>query len=55
MNEITRIHLAATPYNIELSAKKELEIYLQSIEKSLKADAETMREIESRIVELLTE
>lgn len=55
MNEITRIHLAATPYNIELAAKKELEIYLQSIEKSLKADAETMREIESRIVELLTE
>ena len=38
MNEITRIHLAATPYNIEVSAKKELEKYVAAIVKALDAD-----------------
>lgn len=55
MKEITRIHLAATPFNIEVAAKKELEGYLDAIEKSLKADEDTLREIEVRIVELLSE
>ena len=55
MKEITRIHLAATPYNIELVAKKELEKYLQSIEQALAADDDTIREIEARMIELLTE
>ena len=55
MKEITRIHLATVPFNIEISARKALEMYLQSIEQSLGADPEAMREIEARIVELLTE
>lgn len=55
MKEITRIHLAQAPYNIELAAKKELEKYLAAIEKLLGTDADTMREIEARMGELLSE
>ncbi len=55
MKEITRIHLAATPFNAEVRAKKELESYLGAVEKSLQADDDAMREIEARIVELLAE
>lgn len=55
MKEITRIHLAATPFNAEVYVRKELEIYLAAIEKSLQADEDAMREIEARIVELLAE
>ena len=55
MKEITRIHLAATPYNIELAAKKDLEKYITSIENVLAADDETVREIEARMIELLAE
>lgn len=55
MNEITRIHLAATPYNIEVSAKKDLEKYLAAIVHVLAADEDAQREIEARMVELLME
>ena len=55
MQEITRIHLAGTPYNVELPAKKELETYIEAITRSLHADADTMREIELRMSELLQE
>lgn len=55
MKEITRIHLAGTPYNIELAAKKKLEKYISGIESVLAADDEALREIEARMVELLTE
>lgn len=55
MKEITRIHLAQAPYNIEITAKKELEKYLSEIEKLLGTDADTLREIEARMVEILTE
>lgn len=55
MNEITRIHLAATPYNIEVTAKKELEKYLAAIVKVLTTDDDAQREIEARMVELLME
>lgn len=55
MKEITRVHLAKTPYSIELDAKKELEKYLAAIEKNMRADADTLREIEVRMVELLAE
>lgn len=55
MKEITRIHLATIPYNIEVDAQKDLTRYLTAIEKSLKADDDTLREIESRISEILTE
>lgn len=54
MNEITRIHLARTPFNWEVGAKKQLETYLAAIKQSLGAD-DVMREIEARIVGLLTE
>ena len=55
MKEITRIHLAKTPFEIETSAKKDLEKYLVEIEKNMQADADAMREIEARMVEILAE
>lgn len=55
MKEITRIHLAALPYNIEIAAKKTLEYYVEAIRVALGADDEAMKEIESRIAELLAE
>lgn len=55
MKEITRISLAALPYNIEVDAKKQLEKYLSAIKHSLDADPDTMKEIESRMVELLAD
>lgn len=55
MNEITRIHLAKTPYNIETAAHATLNDYLRAIEKALHADGDAMREIESRMTELLSE
>lgn len=53
MKEITRIHLAKTPYSVEVDAKKELEGYLTAIEKMMHAEPEAMQEIEARMVELL--
>ena len=55
MKEVTRISLASLPYDIEVEAKKAIEKYLHAIEVSLDADSDTMKEIEARIVELLTE
>lgn len=55
MKEITRISLAALPYNIEVDAKKQLEKYLSAINHSLDADVDTMKEIESRVAELLAD
>lgn len=55
MKEVTRISLAALPYNVEVDAKKELEKYLHAVEKSLNADADAMKEIEARIAELLAD
>ncbi len=55
MKEITRIHLAQMPYNIEVAAKKELEKYLHAVAKALGADDDAQREIEARIIELLME
>lgn len=55
MKEVTRISLAQLPYNIEVAAKKELEKYLHAVETSLGADTDAMREIESRIVEILAD
>ena len=54
MKEITRVHLAKTPYDIEVDAKKELEKYLRAIERAMDSD-DAMREIEARMVELLAE
>ncbi len=55
MKEITRISLASLPYNVEIEAKKELEKYLHAVEHSLGADADAMKEIESRVAELLAD
>ena len=55
MKEITRIHLAKTPFSAEIDAKKSLEKYLNSIQKNMHAEPEVMQEIEARMVELLAE
>lgn len=55
MKEITRVHLAKTPYSVELDAKKQLEEYLVAIEKTMQAEPGAMQEIEARMVELLAE
>jgi phage shock protein PspC (stress-responsive transcriptional regulator) len=54
MNDITRIHIAKTPYNIEQAAKKALQEYLLSLEAVID-DTETMQDIETRMTELLAE
>jgi len=54
MNEITRIHLAKVPYNIELGAKKQLTQYLEAL-KSQDHDSDMLFDIEVRMTELLTD
>ena len=54
MKEITRIHLAKTPYDIELDAKEVLQKYLSEI-KQMMGSEDTMYQIEARMVELLGE
>lgn len=53
MNEITRIHLARTSYEIDVNAKKELEKYLLAIKKSLGDEVDAMEDIEIRMTEIL--
>ena len=52
MKEITRVHLAKTSYDIEVGAKKDLEIYLNDIERMMGSAEDAMYEIEARMVEL---
>jgi len=54
MKDITRIHIAKVPYNIELSAKKNLEKYINALE-LYTGDWEVLEDIEIRITELLLE
>lgn len=54
MNEITRIHIAKIAYDSELTAKKQLEKYLHSLE-TYAQDTEVVMDIEIRITELLEE
>lgn len=54
MNEITRIHIAKTAYDIEVAAKKQLEKYIKSLE-SYTQDADVLADIEIRMTELLAE
>lgn len=54
MKEITRIHIAKTAYDIEVAAKKDLESYMQALERYAD-DAEILEDIEIRITELLDE
>lgn len=54
MNEITRIHIAKTAYDIEITAKKQLEKYIKSLEVYTQ-DADVLTDIEIRITEILAE
>jgi len=54
MKDITRIHIAKVPYNVELSAKKKLETYITALE-TYTADSELLADIEIRMTELLLE
>lgn len=54
MKDITRIHLAKTPYDIELDAKEVLQKYLSEI-KQMMGSEDVMYEIEARMVELFGE
>lgn len=53
MKEIIRIHIAKTPYDIELDAKRVIEKYLRDIEHY--ADSEVLEDIEIRVTELLAD
>ncbi|MCL1877044.1 PspC domain-containing protein [Candidatus Saccharibacteria bacterium] len=53
MNEITKIHLARVSYDIDVSAKKELEKYLIAVRKSLGDEIDAMEDIEIRMTEIL--
>lgn len=53
MKEITRIHLAKIPYEIELDAKKNLQKYLDELRKY--SDEEIFEDVEIRITEILAE
>jgi phage shock protein PspC (stress-responsive transcriptional regulator) len=52
MNEITRIHIAKIPLDIEVAAKHEIEKYFKELE-NYANDQELMQDIEIRITELL--
>ena len=54
MKEITRVHIAKQPYDIEVEAKKELEKYMKKLE-LYAGDEEILADIEIRITELLAE
>ena len=55
MNEITRIHLARTPYEIDIEAKKALERYVRAIKESLADDVAIYDDIEIRMTEILAD
>lgn len=54
MKEITRIHIAKTPYDIESQAKKELEKYTHNLELYAE-DSNLLEDIEIRITEILSD
>ena len=54
MKEITRIHLAKIPYEIEIYAKKRLEKYLKDL-KIYSGDEDIFEDVEIRITEILAE
>lgn len=57
MNKTTRISIGKTPYDIDVSAEKELEQYLAALSRALESDSssETMADIELHITEVLAE
>lgn len=54
MKEITRIHIAKVPYDIEVAARKKLEEYMALLE-TYAAETDVYDEIEIRVTELLAE
>lgn len=54
MKDITRIHIAKVAYDIEITAKEELEKYMQVLN-SYAEDSELIDDIEIRLTELLAE
>lgn len=52
MKDITRIHIAKIPYDIEVAAKKELESYIASLER-YSDDPNLLEDIEIRMTEIL--
>lgn len=54
MNEITRIHLAKIPYEIEITAKKNLESYIRTLEAYID-ESDWLQDIEIRMTEILDE
>ena len=54
MREITRIHIAKIAYDVELDAKKEIEEYIDALERYAN-DPDILDDIEIRITELLAE
>lgn len=55
MNEIKKIHLGRQPFTISVDAHKLLRAYLEAIEHQVGAKSEVIKEIESRMAELLIE
>lgn len=54
MNEITRIHIAKVPYDVETSAKRAIENYVKTLS-AYANDDEILQDIEIRITEILSE
>lgn len=54
MKEITRIHIAKIPYDIEITAKQNIEKYIKTLE-VYADDKELLQDIEIRITELLAD
>lgn len=54
MKEVTRVHIAKTAYDIELSAKKRLEKYIKSLDMYTQ-DEDVLSDVEIRMTEILAE
>lgn len=54
MKEVTRIHIAKIPYDIEILAKKEIQKYIDTLDLYAN-DKDLLQDIEIRITELLSE
>jgi len=54
MKEVTRIHIAKTSYDVEIGAKKDLDVYLKALE-AYSHDADLVEDVEIRMTEILAE
>ncbi|HEU4914545.1 MAG TPA: PspC domain-containing protein [Candidatus Saccharimonadales bacterium] len=55
MNEIKKIHLGRQPFTISVDAHRLLRVYLEAIEAQVGAKSEVLKEVETRMAELLLE